>query len=119
MTKRRAEILTGYEVRRISDESSAFCYGAFCGESLLAEAKHRKQGIALTLVVNRIYQIHSRLVLDEEGWKCARCGRTDGLQIHHRKFRSHGGTHKPENLEPVCWGCHRRIHAGRRDAQAC
>jgi 5-methylcytosine-specific restriction endonuclease McrA len=34
------------------------------------------------------------------------------LQIHHRKFRSRGGTHRPENLEPVCWECHRRIHVG-------
>ena len=110
MTKRKAEVLTGYEVRRI-EEKCPFSFGAFCGEDLIAEAQHRKPGIALTLLVKRIYQIHSRQVLDQQGWKCARCGRTHLLQIHHRQFRSHGGAHRPENLEPVCGECHRRIHA--------
>jgi HNH endonuclease len=111
VTKRRAELLTGYDVRRISNSSSAFCYGAFCGEDLVVEAQHRKESIALTMLVNSVYQIHSRRVLDEQGWRCVHCGRSYSLQIHHRKFRSHGGTHRPENLEPVCWECHRRIHA--------
>jgi hypothetical protein len=114
VTKRRAEALTGYEVRRISDKDSPFCYGAFSGEELMAEAQHRKQGIALTLLVNRVYQIHSRRVLEKHGWRCARCGRTYLLQVHHRQFRSHGGTHRPENLEPVCGFCHRLIHAHER-----
>ena len=105
--------MTGYEVRPISNSGKDFCYGAFSGEELLAIAAHRKETIALTLLVNCIYQIHSRRVLDEQGWKCSRCGRSYGLQIHHRKFRSRGGTHRPENLEPVCWDCHRRIHAGK------
>ena len=114
MTRRRAELLTGYEVRRTSHAGSPFCYGAFSGEELMAEASHRKEGIALTLLVKRIYQIHSRRVLEQQGWKCARCGRTYLLQIHHRQFRSHGGTHRPENLEPVCGLCHRLIHAHER-----
>ncbi len=32
----------------------------------------------LTLLVTRVYQIHSRRVLDEYGWKCSRCGRSRG-----------------------------------------
>ena len=116
MTKRRAEVLTGCEIRRISNASSAFCYGAFSGEELMAEAQHRKERIALTLLVNRVYQIHSRRVLEQCGWRCARCGRTYLLQIHHRQFRSHGGTHRPENLEPVCGHCHRLIHTHERSA---
>jgi 5-methylcytosine-specific restriction endonuclease McrA len=117
VTRTRAERLTGYDVRRISDDSSGFCYGAFCGDDLVAMAEHSKEGIALTLLVNRVYQIHSRKVLESQGWKCSRCGRSHGLQIHHRTFRSHGGTHRPENLEPVCWDCHRRIHARQIDNQ--
>ena len=114
MTKRRAERLTGYEVRRIGNAASGSCFGAFAGEDLLAAAEHQKEGLALTLLVNRIYQIHSRRVLEQHGWKCARCGRTYLLQIHHRQFRSHGGTHRLENLEPVCGYCHRLIHARER-----
>jgi len=114
VTKRRAEALTGYEIRRMSHGSSAFCYGAYSGEKLMAEAQHRKERIALTLLVRRVYQIHSRRVLEQCGWRCVRCGRTYLLQIHHRQFRSHGGTHRPENLEPVCGLCHRLIHAQER-----
>ena len=111
MTKKKAEVLTGYEVRRIDNGNSQFRFGAFSGEDLIAAAEHRKEGIALEVLVNRICQLHGRRVLDERGWKCARCGRSHPLQIHHRKYRSHGGTHRPENLEPVCWDCHNRIHA--------
>jgi HNH endonuclease len=114
VTKRRAEALTGYEIRRLPDGENTFCYGAFSGEELMAEAQHRKGGIALTLLVERVYQIHSRRVLETYGWRCARCGRTYLLQVHHRQFRSHGGTHRPENLEPVCGFCHRLIHAHER-----
>jgi 5-methylcytosine-specific restriction endonuclease McrA len=45
---------------------------------------------------------------------CARCQFRRPLQIHHRKYRSHGGTHQVENLEPVCWDCHRLIHETER-----
>ena len=114
MTKRRAEVLTGCEIRRISDAGSGFCYGAFFGEELTAEARHRKESIALTLLVHQVYQIHSRQVLEKCGWRCARCGRNYLLQIHHRRFRSHGGTHRPENLEAVCGNCHRLIHSRER-----
>jgi hypothetical protein len=114
VTKRRAERLTGYEVRRIATAGSGYCYGAFRGEDLIVGAEHSKESIALTLLVSRVYQIHSRRVLDEQGWKCARCGRTYLLQIHHRRFRSQGGTHRPENLEPVCGYCHHLIHAQAR-----
>jgi hypothetical protein len=92
VTKKRAEVLTGCEIRRISDGSSAFCYGAYSGEELMAQAQHGKERTALTLLVRRVYQIHSRWVLEQCGWRCARCGRTYLLQIHHRQFRSHGGT---------------------------
>jgi hypothetical protein len=111
MTKRKAEVLTGYEVRSIESGHRPFCFGAFSGEELIAAAEHSNEGMALTLLVNRVCQVHGRRVLEQHGWKCARCGRSHPLQIHHRKYRSQGGTHRPENLEPVCWDCHQRIHA--------
>jgi hypothetical protein len=49
-------------------------------------------------------------VLKQHDWRCARCRRPCRLQIHHRRYRSHGGTHRVENLEPVCWDCHKIIH---------
>jgi 5-methylcytosine-specific restriction endonuclease McrA len=111
MTKRKAEALTGYEIRRIPSERNRFCFGAFDRDELIAEAGHQTERIALTWLVNSVYKLHSRQVLDHYGWRCARCGSTYLLQVHHRKFRSHGGTHRPENLEPTCGDCHRAIHA--------
>jgi 5-methylcytosine-specific restriction endonuclease McrA len=114
VTKRRAEVLTGYEIRPMPNRDGVFCYGAFFADELVAQTRHRKEGLALTLLVNLIYRLHSRQVLDQHGWRCARCGRAYLLQIHHRKFRSHGGTHRLENLEPVCRECHRLIHTHER-----
>jgi HNH endonuclease len=111
VTKRKAERLTGYGVRLISNGSGVVRHAAFSGEDLMAEAEHRKETIALTLLINRVYQLHSRRVLDEYGWRCTRCGRSHGLKIHHRKYRSQGGTHRPENLEPVWSYCHHLIHS--------
>jgi hypothetical protein len=114
MTKRKVELLTGYEIRLVPRGTGLFCYSAFEGERLIATAEHRKERLALTQLLNMIYRLHSRQVLDQSGWKCARCGDRYFLQIHHRKFRSHGGTHRPENLEPVCADCHRLIHSRQR-----
>ena len=115
MTKRKAEVLTGYEVRPIPNEKSGFRFGAFSGDDLIVEAEHRSERVALVWLVNAVYQLHSHRVLERHGWRCVHCGGGYRLQIHHRKFRSHGGTHRPENLEPVCGDCHRRrrckIHA--------
>jgi HNH endonuclease len=114
VTKRKAELLTGYEIRAVPNGTDLVCYSAFDADRLIATVQHRHDRVALTQLVNVIYQMHSRQVLDEYGWKCARCGERYLLQIHHRKFRSHGGTHRRENLEPVCSDCHRLIHARER-----
>ncbi len=112
MTKRRAEVLTGYEIRRIANGKNSFCFGAFDQNELVAHSEHRHERIALTWLVDAVRRLHSRQVLDRHGWRCARCGGTYRLQVHHRTFRSHGGTHRAENLEPVCGDCHRAIHDG-------
>ena len=111
MTKRKAEVLTGNEIRQIPHNRNSFCFGAFDCDQLIAEVEHRNERIALTWLVNAVYRMHSRQVLDQHGWRCARCGSSYLLQVHHRKYRSHGGTHRPENLEPTCGDCHRTIHA--------
>jgi hypothetical protein len=45
-----------------------------------------------------------------DGWKCRKCGREEGLTLHHVIYRSLGGNHRPDNLVTVCWPCHKRIH---------
>ena len=43
--------------------------------------------------------------------KCDRCGQTQHVEIHHIKYQVYGGTDTPENLVPLCMGCHDYRHA--------
>ena len=110
MTKQRAEHLTGYEIRRLSTAVSPVTVGAFHGEDLVATAKSLTERLALRDLVARIYREHCFTALKQTGGRCSRCGMPKRLQIHHRRYRSHGGTHEVANLEPVCWDCHQMIH---------
>jgi 5-methylcytosine-specific restriction endonuclease McrA len=48
--------------------------------------------------------------LRERDQACTVCGRTAGLQAHHRTHWAHGGRTDLDNLELVCRRCHRLIH---------
>jgi len=110
LTRKKAEHLTGYEVRELPAERGIVTVAAFDGTELVVKASGRAEWIALRALVHRVYLLHSRIVMEQHGWRCARCRSHRALQPHHRKYRSHGGTHIVENLEPVCWDCHRLIH---------
>ena len=47
-----------------------------------------------------------RGVYKRDGWRCALCDSTDGLQIHHVRPRGKGGADHPMNLITLCWRCH-------------
>ena len=51
-----------------------------------------------------------RRVLDEAGWRCAKCGRAGPLELHHVTAVEDGGTDHPDNLIPLCAGCHLAAH---------
>jgi hypothetical protein len=110
MTKKRAERLTGYEIRSVEGSNGKLAYGAFRSDELVILAEHATEDLALEALVRELYRRNSLEVLKQHGWRCARCRGARRLQIHHRQYRSHGGTHKVENLEPVCWDCHKLIH---------
>ena len=114
MTKRRAELLTGYEIRELPRERGLVAVGAFEGEKLVAKATGRADFVALEFLVRDVYCLNSRKAMEQHGWRCARCRSGRRLEIHHRKYRSHGGTHRVENLEPVCRDCHKLIHRKER-----
>ena len=114
MTRKRAERLTGYEIRELPSERGLVTIGAFDGENLVAKASGRAEWLALRAVVGRVLSLHSAIALKQHEGRCARCRLRRPLQIHHRRYRSHGGTHRVENLEPVCWDCHRLIHETER-----
>jgi hypothetical protein len=114
MTKRRAERLTGYEIRELPPERGMCTVGAFDGDKLIVKAVGRADFVAFQALVNGVYFVHSRKAMEQHGWRCARCRASRHLEIHHRKYRSHGGTHRIENLEPVCRDCHKLIHRQER-----
>jgi DNA-directed RNA polymerase subunit RPC12/RpoP len=114
MTRKRAERLTGYEIRLLPVRPGLVGLAAFDGDVLVAQSTGRAESTALRVLVNEVYLTHSRTAMTQHNWQCARCRSRRLLQIHHRKYRSHGGTHRLDNLEPVCWDCHRIIHQTER-----
>lgn len=45
-----------------------------------------------------------------DGFRCALCDSTEGLQIHHIIPRGAGGSSEPMNLITLCWRCHNAAH---------
>ena len=54
-----------------------------------------------------------RVVLARDGRRCRACGRRDGVEVHHVRFRSVGGRHTSANCCCLCTLCHADIHAYR------
>lgn len=51
-----------------------------------------------------------KAVYRRDGFRCALCDSTKGLQIHHFIPRSEGGSNQPYNLITLCWKCHAVAH---------
>ena len=50
-------------------------------------------------------------ILDERGWRCARCGKAGRLDLHHKKPLHEGGAvFEKENVEILCRSCHINEH---------
>lgn len=45
-----------------------------------------------------------------EGEPCQKCEIRVGTQVHHRRFRSQGGSDVPANWLWLCPDCHRELH---------
>lgn len=83
MTKKRAERLTGYEIRRLPEHDSKgrLAYGAFSGEELIVQCSNCIEEVALQAVVREVYELHSIQVLEQHGWRCARCRAPDACKF--------------------------------------
>jgi hypothetical protein len=114
MTLKRAARMTGYDIRPLAARAATFCFGAFDGDEMVAHVSGPTEWLALRALVTTVYRKHVCAVLKEHSGRCARCQRQRAHHIHHRRYRSRGGTHEIRNLEPVCWDCHRLIHERER-----
>ena len=52
------------------------------------------------------------LTIARDGGKCAKCGATESLEVHHVKHRADGGTDDDDNLITLCARCHAEEHKG-------
>lgn len=62
------------------------------------------------MVSANIPNIIRKEVYRRDGFRCALCDDTRGLQVHHVVRRSQGGTNSPQNLITLCWKCHAVAH---------
>lgn len=44
--------------------------------------------------------------------KCPKEGYVEQMNLHHKIFKSQGGTDEPSNLQILCFDCHHKIHNG-------
>ena len=51
-----------------------------------------------------------RGIYKRDGFRCALCDSTEGLQIHHVIPRGVGGSSSPMNLICLCWRFHNAAH---------
>ncbi len=56
------------------------------------------------------YRSLRQQVLERDGWRCQRCSRFSGLQVHHIQPRSHLGNDAEQNLITLCIECHKDAH---------
>lgn len=60
-------------------------------------------------------------VLDRDGYRCQSGRKVEHdkvLQVHHKVYRSQGGTNAPDNLVTICRKCHEDLHAGMFELKA-
>ncbi len=56
------------------------------------------------------YQRRRRQVLERDGGRCAQCGSSYGVAVHHLRKRSLGRDDRMENLVSLCADCHNKEH---------
>jgi len=59
-----------------------------------------------------------REIIKRDNGECQSCGLTSSLRIHHIKREDAGGSDDPENLQTLCFGCHKTLHSIAEDGAA-
>ena len=69
------------------------------------------------MISSRITKKTREAIYRRDGWACALCNDTHGLQVHHLHPRSLGGADHTMNLITLCMYCHMAIHHNALDAK--
>ena len=65
--------------------------------------------------INYGFENTKAMVLNRDNYTCQCCKgkhKDSKLEVHHKIYRSHGGSDEQENLVTVCYTCHKAIHDG-------
>ena len=114
MTKRRAEQLTGYEIRRLSASQHPVIVGAFNGEDLVATARNLTERLALRDLVARVYRLNCFAALkrfesphgDIKSHRALSNTAQHPIAAHDRRYPR---TNNPHLDWPACWWLHEPI----------
>lgn len=100
-----AEKIAGLTITKHDD-------GMYCGVGMRGEfwvhANDDKEA-AERLVASHWREV-CKIVSRRQGFRCLHCARLVGLSHHHIKFRSHGRSDDPSNVEALCESCHEKAH---------
>jgi 5-methylcytosine-specific restriction endonuclease McrA len=58
----------------------------------------------------KVYAELRREILERDGWRCQKCGCSQNLDVHHRRWRSALGGDAETNLITLCRECHQILH---------
>lgn len=108
MTLLKAEYITACLIEIKDREAIAYEQD---GAEYARVPKSRTASQTLSALVEAVYKLRSMEVFARAKYRCERCGRLEPLQIHHRKYRSHGRQDSASNLEAVCMKCHNLEHS--------
>lgn len=118
MTTQQAERICGYRIQELA-VCPRFGYAAYDDAGAkVAEAIGYTPSEALKRLVEKVYKIHSEIVLKKQNYRCASCGAAGmRLEIDHIIQRSKGRDDRVTNLRGLCasfTGCrvHMRKHNG-------
>ncbi len=110
MTIKSAERITGLTITLHPDQ-------LYCGKGEDGEfwVHARDDKDAAHRIVDLHWKDICKLVARRQDFRCLYCNGLKPLSYHHRKFRSHGRSDRPENIVGACRVCHDREH-GRFEA---
>jgi HNH endonuclease len=115
MTVKRAESITGLDIRQIQNPASLsrlVIFGAFSDGTEVARQADYGVSRTLTLLVETLYKREQKKAYERARYRCERCARIKPLETHHKVFRSHGRRDTADNLEVLCVDCHGEEHGG-------
>lgn len=75
--------------------------------SLLGEKSHLWRG-GKTAPYHKDWHEQRRLALERDGYRCALCGSTDRIGVHHIIPHRYSHSHDLDNLVTLCRSCHSR-----------